>query len=89
MSGSESADDLKAIGLAVRRVRERAGLSEAEVEKKAVLHEGAVASIEHGEISPTWGTLRRIVYAIGITLPHLMEEFEAVESGAKPETPDA
>jgi transcriptional regulator with XRE-family HTH domain len=80
MSGSEGAGDLEAIGLAVRRVRERAGMSEAEVEARAELREGSLASIECGETSPTWGTLRRIVYAIGISLPSLMEEVESVEA---------
>jgi transcriptional regulator with XRE-family HTH domain len=82
MSGSESAGELEAVALAVRRVRERAGMSEAEVERRAELPDGLVSAIERAETSPTWGTLRRIVYALGIPLPSLMEEVEAVEAGA-------
>jgi transcriptional regulator with XRE-family HTH domain len=80
MNGSENDEDLETIGLAVRRVRERAGISESEVERGAELREGSLAAIEGGEMSPTWGTLRRIVYAIGISLPALMEEVEEVEA---------
>lgn len=80
MSWSGDGDDLETIGLAVRRVRERAGMSAGEVEGRAELREGSLASIERGETQPTWGVLRRIVYAIGVSLPNLMEEVEEVEA---------
>lgn len=80
MNGSGNGDDRKTIGLAVRHVRERASMSKGEVESRAELREGSLAAIERGETSPTWGTLRRIVYAIGISLPDLMREVEEVEA---------
>jgi transcriptional regulator with XRE-family HTH domain len=82
MSDSDSVNDLLAIGLAVQQVRERSGRSEAEVEARADLGEGSLTSIERGLQSPTWGELRRIVYAIGISLPDLMEVVEEIESRA-------
>jgi transcriptional regulator with XRE-family HTH domain len=75
--------DSEVIGLAVRQVRMRANLGREEVESRAELAEGSLASIESGEASPRWGALRRIVYAIGISLPELMEEVEEIEAQAE------
>lgn len=80
---------MAAIGLAVRRVRERAGMGESEVECGAELPEGSLAAIERGEEPPTWGTLRRIVYAVGISLPALMEEVEEIEAAIAAESGEA
>lgn len=69
------------IGRAIRRQRERAGLSAAEVERRAMLGRGNLSRLERGESHPRWGTLRRIAAALAIPLVRLLQEVERIERG--------
>jgi transcriptional regulator with XRE-family HTH domain len=65
-----------ALGKAVQELRQRAGLSRAELAKLAELDATTVSRIEAGTIDPTWGSMRRIAEGLGVSLRELAEEAE-------------
>lgn len=52
----------------LQSARERAGLSQRQLAKKARTAQSVVARIEMGETSPSWSTLARLLKAAGFTL---------------------
>ena len=52
----------------VQVARERAGLSQRELARKARTAQSVVARIELGETSPSWSTLSRLLKAAGFAL---------------------
>jgi transcriptional regulator with XRE-family HTH domain len=69
-------DPNAALGAVIRELRERARLSQEELEAQAELDEGEVAAIEAGTLEPTWGDLRRIARALSVPLPDLLARLE-------------
>lgn len=55
-------------GLLLRSARERAGLSQRALARRAATAQSVVARIESGDSSPTWDTLARLLGASGFTL---------------------
>ncbi len=56
--------------------RERAGMSQRELARKARTAQSVVARIELGETSPSWQTLRRLLKAAGFGLSAALERLE-------------
>jgi transcriptional regulator with XRE-family HTH domain len=54
--------------LLLRNARERAGLTQRQLARKARTAQSVVARIELGETSPSWSTLARLLKAAGFTL---------------------
>jgi len=52
----------------LRVARERAGMSQRELAKKARTAQSVVARIELGETSPSWSTLARLLKAAGFAI---------------------
>ena len=52
----------------LQTARERAGLSQRQLARKARTAQSVVARIELGETSPSWSTLMRLLKAAGFTL---------------------
>lgn len=52
----------------VQTARERAGLTQRQLAKKARTAQSVVARIELGETSPSWSTLSRLLKAAGFSL---------------------
>jgi transcriptional regulator with XRE-family HTH domain len=52
----------------VQSARERAGLTQRELAKRAGTAQSVVARIELGETSPSWSTLARLIKAAGFAL---------------------
>ncbi len=52
----------------LRTARERAGLTQRELARKARTAQSVVARIELGETSPSWSTLARLLNAAGFAL---------------------
>lgn len=52
----------------LRVARERAGLSQRQLARKARTAQSVVARIELGETSPSWSTLARLLKAAGFSL---------------------
>ncbi|HEY3492792.1 MAG TPA: helix-turn-helix transcriptional regulator [Solirubrobacterales bacterium] len=68
------------LGKAVRALREEAGLDQATLAERAELPTSLIAEIESGVSDPTWGDMRKVAAALGVTLEtlsELAEEFEA------------
>lgn len=64
------------LGAAVAELRERQGLTQAEVADGAQLRRSHLVAIERGEVDPTFVTLVRIVRAMSASLAELFELFE-------------
>src|SRR3954454_16565354 len=74
-----SGDDKRALGAAVVHCREQAGLTTAELARRAGLTPTALHAIEKGEAEPRWGTMRRIADGLGIPFAQLTAEVERRE----------
>jgi predicted nucleotidyltransferase len=53
-------------GVRVRRARERAGLSQRELARRAGIHQPNVSAIERGRVVPSEETLRRLLDAVRV-----------------------
>lgn len=69
-------DPNAALGAVIRELRERAKLSRGELATRAELDEQELATIETGELEPTWGDLRRIARTLSVPLPELLARLE-------------
>jgi ribosome-binding protein aMBF1 (putative translation factor) len=64
--------DRKAVGRAIRRARERRGLSERELAPKARLSAQAIRYIERGMVDPRTSTLVRLAMALDVAASDLL-----------------
>jgi transcriptional regulator with XRE-family HTH domain len=64
-------DSQPGLGLAVRRIRERRQMSQGTLGRRAELHPTWISRIEYGKANPTWGSARRLAYALGVTVADL------------------
>lgn len=69
------------LGRAVRSLREEAGIDQATLAGRAELPESLIAEIESGRSDPTWGDMRKVAEALGVTLEALSELAEEFEAG--------
>lgn len=79
--------DAEIIGQAIRRVRKLVGADEAEIERRAAVRPGTLAKIEAGELHPRWGIVRRISYALEVSVAEVnivAEEIEAADQWSSP-----
>lgn len=73
---------LNALGRAIREARSAKGLTQEELALRTDLHVTYIGVIERGRRNPTWGVVRRISHALGVSLPEMArraEEFERAE----------
>lgn len=61
----------------IAELRQRVGLTEAELAERAQMPAQEIADLEAGRYEPTWGDLRRIAYALDVPLPELLARVEA------------
>jgi len=54
-------------GQTLKKLREAAGLTQAQLAAKADLHMFGVAKLEQGLREPTWATVRALARALGVT----------------------
>lgn len=69
------------LGKAVQSLREKAGVDQAALAERAGLPEPLIAEIESGGSDPTWGDMRKVAEALGVTLEALSELAEEFEAG--------
>lgn len=69
----------RALGRAVRQLREEAGWSQRVLADRAGISASWLSRIESGDYDPTWGTMRRVAGGLGISLEKLSEVAEELE----------
>lgn len=69
----------RGLAKAVHDLRRKAMLSQADLAARADLPDLVIARIESGGHDPTWGDMRRIAQALGVTLEALSELAEEQE----------
>jgi transcriptional regulator with XRE-family HTH domain len=65
-----------ALGRAIRRSRDEAGLTQEELAAQAQMPIAELSLIEDGGIEADWGTLRHIAYGLDMDLPDLLRRAE-------------
>jgi transcriptional regulator with XRE-family HTH domain len=61
----------KALGSAIRHLRDQQGATQEALAAKADLTTGLIGLIERGEGNPTWSTVRQIADALGVSIGEL------------------
>lgn len=67
------------LGRAVRTLRQEAGVDQATLAERAELPTSLITELESGLSDPTWGDMRKVAEALGVSLEalsELAEEFE-------------
>lgn len=65
---TEGQADDREVGARLKAIRQRFGLSQRELARRAGVTNGTVSLIEQGEVSPSVGSLRRLTGAMSMTL---------------------
>lgn len=63
----------------MRALRKEAGVDQATLAARAELSSSLIEEIESGRSDPTWGDMRKIAEALGVTLEALSELAEEYE----------
>jgi putative transcriptional regulator len=71
-------------GLRLKRLREEAGLTQAELAEKIGLHRLGVSKLERDEYGPTWAQVRAISKALGTTCSAFEDTVEPGEGETTP-----
>ncbi len=79
-SGSPPPEGQRGLAKAVNELRKKAALSQSDLAARADLPPFTVARIESGTCDPTWGDIRRVAEALGVSLEALSELAEQHES---------
>lgn len=67
-----------ALGAAVRRLREKRGMTQEALAQEAGITTGTVSLIERGQSNPAWGTVNAIAAALGVSMGELAKQVERV-----------
>jgi transcriptional regulator with XRE-family HTH domain len=65
-----------ALGEAVRRLREKRGLTQEAVAHAAGVHPTWVSRLEGGTLNPSWGMVARVADALEVDVSHLAKAAE-------------
>ena len=69
------------LGRAVRALRKQSGIDQEAVAERSGLPPSLIAEIESGRSDPTWGDMRLVAQALGVSLERLSELAEELEGG--------
>ena len=72
-----SKDPQTALGAVLKELREKQGVTQRAVARDADLTPAHYSAIENGKANPLWGTMRRIAYALGVTVTEISKREEA------------
>lgn len=73
----------KLFGAAVRRQRERLGLSQEDFADKAGIHRTYVSSIELGKVQVSIGVAQQLAEALGVPLSKIWQQIEKALAGER------
>lgn len=68
-----------ALGKAIRRLREKRGVTQGELAASAGLAGPTISLIERGYANPTWATVRDIAEALGVSVAELAKVAERLD----------
>lgn len=68
------------LGCAVQSMRREAGVDQATLAERAGLPVSLIVELESGRSDPTWGDMRKVAEALGVTLEALSELAEKFEA---------
>jgi transcriptional regulator with XRE-family HTH domain len=68
------------LGSAVRQLREKKGLTQEALAHDAGVTTGTLSLIERGHSNPSWGTVKRIAAALGVTIVDLARAGERLDA---------
>ena len=71
------------VGAAIRELRQRDGLTIAQIAEKAGISRGMLSKIENGHTSAGMDTLARIARALGVSMSMLFSKYDATASHAQ------
>lgn len=60
-----------ALGGAIRQLRAKSSLTQEDLAQKAGITTGTLSLIERGQANPTWGTVKGIASALGVSMGEL------------------
>lgn len=60
-----------ALGQAIRQLREKRGTTQEDLAHAANITTGTLSLIERGQANPTWGTVKGIAAALGVSMGEL------------------
>lgn len=69
------------LGKAVLSLRRKAGVDQQALGERAGVPASLIADVESGLVDPTWGDMRKVAAALGISLERLSEVAEEYEDG--------
>lgn len=69
-------DPQRALGAAIRQLRAKRGVTQEDLAHEAGITTGTLSLIERGQSNPTWGTVRSIAQALGVSMAELAKAAE-------------
>lgn len=73
----------EAVGTAIREIRQRHGLTLAQVSEQANISRGMLSKIENGQTSAGMETLSRIARALGVSMSMLFSKYDSSSTSAQ------
>jgi transcriptional regulator with XRE-family HTH domain len=70
------ADVQRALGLAVKELRAKAGITQEELSSRTGVHPTYVSDVERGARNPSWATLAKMVAGMDTSMAALGEAFD-------------
>jgi transcriptional regulator with XRE-family HTH domain len=71
------------VGVAIRELRQKHGLTIAQVSEQAGISRGMLSKIENGQTSAAMDTLARIARALGVSMSMLFSKYDATSPSAQ------
>jgi DNA-binding XRE family transcriptional regulator len=73
-------DPQQALGAAIRQLRAERDVTQEDLAHDAGITTGTLSLIERGQSNPTWGTVRSIARALGLSMSELAKVADRLES---------
>jgi transcriptional regulator with XRE-family HTH domain len=78
-----SPPDARALGRAVRAIRDERGLSQVQVAEATGFIQAWISHVEHGRRNPSWNNFVRLATGLGVSVSDLAQRAEACAEARK------